>query len=99
MAKAGTNKKAAKAAKTPKKSVSTKTQKKGNTDGLRKAAEARKTAHGGETVQSFCVKRIKEAKTKTNDEIAEEARKKFGSKTSAASVAWYRNKINSGEIK
>jgi hypothetical protein len=83
--KAGTKKAA-------KKTVSTKTGRKGNADALKKA-------RGGETIGSFCVRQIKEHKDRTNAEIAEAAAKKFGSKTTPASVAWYRNKVNSGELK
>ena len=45
----------------------------------------------GQGIGAFCCELI--AKGKSNEEVAEAAQKKFGSKTSASSVAWYRNKM------
>lgn len=55
----------------------------------KKAAAEKKERKPG--VGAFCREQIKDSE-KTNAEIAEMARKKFpGSKTSPATVAWYRN--------
>jgi hypothetical protein len=44
-------------------------------------------------IGSYCEDLI--MKGKSNEEVAEAARKKFGSKTSPSSAAWYRNKLRS----
>jgi hypothetical protein len=48
-------------------------------------------------IGKFVIEKLisKEFINKTNKEIAEIIRKKFGSNTSAASIAWYKNKIKS----
>ncbi len=55
-----------------------------------KKADADKKPRG-QGIGAFCNELI--LKGKSNEEVAEAAQKKFGSKTSASSVAWYRNKL------
>lgn len=52
----------------------------------------------GTGIGAFCIELL--LKGKSNEETASAARDKFGSSTSASSVAWYRNKLkNEGKLK
>ncbi len=65
-----------------------------------KKAAAKKDAEKkprGQGIGAYCEELI--LKGKSNAEVAEAAQKKFGSATSASSVAWYRNKLkNEGKL-